>query len=796
MTEMFPLFKNNDNIEEGISDKFISILSQCNNPHIICFYGDARLGKSTKMNQIINGTNLTDYYSFESPFKTNSSINETQTKGCDFYGPIKVKDLIDRNEIDINELELELLDKNILNDELFFVDTEGLKSIYAADRINITGILSILQITSVNILYTPFLEKEKFEEVIAKCKISNIFKLFDNRNETIILMRDIVLNDEISSFNQIFEELEYQKEIIVDRFNILWNELNMKKPEIELLPYYELAKNNVDDYSEVYKMQMKCLISKILLKIKKNNNINGRKLIEIIKELIEIFKNIDDIETIEKSDNSFNSILKCSFEQKVRKCCLEIKDKIKQCDKNIITLENKNEDFKIYLLNYIKNYLKDIWNIYKNSINNDIDDIIEKYQLKLNIDLLNKKKKIQEKINSELISILNISNNKEINDYFSKFTLCKEINQTNIKKLIDNILYKFFEKYKKEFDCFPEEYKTNIENYLKKYFEENLIYKMNSMIERENYLIKIIENIKFKIFSLFINDLLKSSKEEIEKYLNDEFLQNKIQLFISSENIIELNKEDFQKKLNELYQNIKIKLKERIDSIKKGESIENFSEDQLKKRTIQNGIYFIKPINYQNKAVYIDYYGLTIKDIKDDNEQKFEIKYDTINECYTIKSIATNNYLTCDKSKIYLSNEENNDINQQWYIINSGSYGYEIISKKNKKLFYNEDNITNDGSNVSCEERKGIPNQIFYFEETNKTIVPYIKFFPKPNFHGIYCERNSIVDALKSVGYPSYKGYRFKIGIINNIPGTPFTPSYNIRMLNLMKQGRLIIPEI
>ena len=150
--------------------------------------------------------------------------------------------------------------------------------------------------------YTPFLEKEKYDEVITKCKLSNIFKLFDNRSETIILMRDIVLNDEISSFNQIFEELEYQKEIIVDRFNILWNELNMKKPEIELLPYYELAKNNVDDYSEVYKMKMKCLISKILLKIKKNNNINGRKLIEIIKELIEIFKNIDDIETIEKSD--------------------------------------------------------------------------------------------------------------------------------------------------------------------------------------------------------------------------------------------------------------------------------------------------------------------------------------------------------------------------------------------------------------------------------------------------------------------------------------------------------------
>ena len=76
--------------------------------------------------------------------------------------------------------------------------------------------------------------------------------------------------------------------------------------------------------------------------------------------------------------------------------------------------------------------------------------------------------------------------------------------------------------------------------------------------------------------------------------------------------------------------------------------------------------YFIKPINYQNKAVYIDYYGLTIKDNKDENEQKIEIKYDTINECYIIKSIATNEYLTCDESKNYLSNEENNNINQHF----------------------------------------------------------------------------------------------------------------------------------
>ena len=137
MAEMFPLFKNNDNIEEGLSDKCKSILSKCNNPHIICFYGDARLGKSTKLNQIINGTISDNYYSLNSPFKTKLEIHTTQTKGCDFYGPVKVKDLIKRNEIEINELEG--FDKNNLNDELFFVDTEGLKSIDIVTKTCITG---------------------------------------------------------------------------------------------------------------------------------------------------------------------------------------------------------------------------------------------------------------------------------------------------------------------------------------------------------------------------------------------------------------------------------------------------------------------------------------------------------------------------------------------------------------------------------------------------------------------------------------------------------------------------------
>ena len=69
-----------------------------------------------------------------------------------------------------------------------------------------------------------------------------------------------------------------------------------------------------------------------------------------------------------------------------------------------------------------------------------------------------------------------------------------------------------------------------------------------------------------------------------------------------------------------------------------------------------------------------------------------------------------------------------------------------------------------------------------------------VKYFPIPNFNNGASNSFSIVDALKSVGYPYDKNYRIKIGQINNISGPIFSPAYNMQMLNLMKQGKLIIP--
>ena len=806
MAEMFPLFKNNDNIEEGLSDKFISKLSQCNNPHIICVYGDARLGKSTKLNQIINGTISNNYYSLREPFKTKLEIHTTQTKGCDFYGPVKVRDLIDRNEIDINDLEG--FDRNILNHELFFVDTEGLKSIDIVTKTCIAGILTILQISSIKILYMPTLENEKFEEVAKNSKLSNILRIFDNVSETIVLIRDVPINDEYKTYLQIDAELNNnQKGIFTEKIGKFFDKLNAKRAICELLPNYELAKNNYEEYSLAYQMQMKNLIMTFLSKIN-NNDINGTRLIDIIKELIEIFKQVEDIDVMRNTDNALNSILKNTFEQKVNKFYDEIKDRITQLDRALIGLENNNQGIKDYLIDYTRNGLRETWDIYNDSIKNEVDNIIDKYQYKLSLDINSKSKEIQDKIIDEEKKILTLSQNNDVDGFFKKFTFFEEINQNQVDELIQKIINDFFAKLENEFNCLSPKFKQEVQEYLKNNLNENLKYRINSMPTRENYLIKIFEEIKLTISNPFVFELLNKSKEEIEKNLELEVLKSKIDIYLSQINVIQPNKEDFQKKLKELYEDIINKLEERKASIEKDEDIKKFLDSQLKGRTIANAMYIIKPISIQNKVVNMDNNNLLIGEFKNENKQKFNIEYDSFHKCYTIQNVENGQFLTCDDTIIVFTGK-NNDVNQQWHITNNDNGGYEIILEKNKKLMHVEENA-NNGSGVSCQEKKGKPNQTFYFEATTKTMPPppkpneppkyipppqpQVNYFPRPNWHYPYINQVSIVDALGSVGYPRDKAYRIRIGARNNIPGIPLGPDYNTRMLNLMKEGRLIIP--
>ena len=648
----------------------------------------------------------------------------------------------------------------------------------------------------------PTLEDEKFKEVAKNSKLSNILKIFDNVSETIVLIRDVPIDEQYKTYLQIDAELNNnQKEIFTEKIGEFFDNLNAKRAICELLPNYELAKNNYEEYSLAYQMQMKNLIMTFLSKIK-NNNVNGTRLIDIIKELIDIFKQVKNINVMRNTDNALDSILKNTFEQKVNKFYDEINNRIKQLDRTLIGLENNNQGIKDYLIDYTRNGLRETWNIYNDSIKNEVDNIIDKYQNKLSLDIISKCKEIQDKIRNSQIKIVTLSENKDVDDFFQKFSFPEEINQNQVDELIQKIINDFFANFTNEFNCLSPEFKQEVQEYLKNTLNENLKYKINSMTTRENYLINIFAEIKLTISNPFVFELLNKRAEEIKGNLDLAVLKKQIELYISEKKVKQPNKEDFQKKLKELYEDVINKLEERKASIEKDEDIKKFLDSQLKGRTIANAMYIIKPISIKNKVVNMDNNNLLIGEFKNENRQKFNIEYDSFHKCYTIQNVENGQFLTCDDTIIVFTGK-NNDVNQQWHITNNDNGGYEIILEKNKKLMQVEENA-NNGAGVSCQEKKGKPNQTFYFEATTKTMppppklpeppVPQVNYFPRPNWHYPYTNQVSIVDALGSVGYPNDKAYRIRIGARNNIPGTPLSRDYNTRMLNLMKEGRLIIP--
>ena len=232
------------------------------------------------------------------------------------------------------------------------------------------------------------------------------------------------------------------------------------------------------------------------------------------------------------------------------------------------------------------------------------------------------------------------------------------------------------------------------------------------------------------------------------------------------------------------------------EDLKKLENIKWNKDDKIIERYIEDGIYNIIPKHCKNKAIDIsdsskeNMANLQLYEFNNTNAQKFEVKYNYQHKYYTIKCLCSNKFLTVDYKNNFniIQSQENNKINQQWYIVRRDNI-YEIISKINGYLMTVYGSRANSWTNISCKPYEGGLNQKYQFE-----IPPTpqgIKYFKKPLYNG-----NSIVDGLKSIGEESSFEYRAEIAKINGIR------EYNIQnnakeneiMLNLLKQGKLKKP--
>ena len=340
MFESLEIFNNNNNnLAEEFTQEFIQTIMKSNHPHIIFIYDMSELGEGKKLNQIIQGINSDDYFNLKESSKTKLENNITQTKGCKIYGPIIYKDVIENNGLDINEF-----DANLLNDELFFLYVEGLKSICNVANSCVPGIFALLQIASIKILTISESNLEKIDELYEFKKLSDILNISKNENESLILIRDVPIRSD-ENINQMKEEISKKRLKYQEDFDKHFDKMNNKKPICKILPKYDSAKSDNKVYVGVYKEQMKSLIITVLSKIKNNNDTYGKKLIEIINELIDIFKHVDKFESIININNNINSILLKAFKQKLKKYYSTIKDKLEKYDKNIFSLANKKEIF-------------------------------------------------------------------------------------------------------------------------------------------------------------------------------------------------------------------------------------------------------------------------------------------------------------------------------------------------------------------------------------------------------------------------------------------------------------------
>lgn len=83
----------------------------------------------------------------------------------------------------------------------------------------------------------------------------------------------------------------------------------------------------------------------------------------------------------------------------------------------------------------------------------------------------------------------------------------------------------------------------------------------------------------------------------------------------------------------------------------------------------------------------------------------------------------------------------------------------------------------------------------FFIEGRPTSTTPTTKPQPKKNYFQKYeGSSQSIVDALNTMGYSSNFAYRKKIAAANSIKLYKGLPYQNIKMLNLLKQGKLIKP--
>ena len=560
--------KNNDNIKEGINENFLNLILKSYNPHLLCIYGKPRMGKSTLLNQLLSGfqenneeENDNNYFLLDEPFKVGHGEGNFTTKGCNIFGKIKLSELLKRNCCN---------NFNHMKDaDLFIVDTEGLNSLGGNTSACISGILTLLQVSTIKIYYIGDIETKDVVNAEQLIKLSDVvnYKSQNYSSQKIFLLKkNASIDRKIKKKNDILIALNQSRNQIQ---NLIYQNLENKNIsniiQYFCLPNFDRASDN-KEYELAYKECMKNLVIEIGKSVQ-NKITNSNDLITKINFFISFFGQINNITQLNNLGEVFEEI----FEQKAEEYFKEIKNVIcnliNNLDAQIIQYKGSLQDIQSFINSFINKNKKIEMEILMNSIPKKIGNL----KKNLSLEIYNKLMvKISDYIKSQNIEITNSIKNHNVNaliSFIENSNYQEEITQEKMNHYYNKFKSKIENKHNKFLNYFLNNNELN--SFYQKLNNDYFAYAINLKSKKPIWK-ETLDNY-FELISSTIDDMINEistfSKEKSEQIKNNNY-KNYYDEFESLKNMYEFNvfnKDDYYKKIEEKIKIIKNEINKKIN---------------------------------------------------------------------------------------------------------------------------------------------------------------------------------------------------------------------------------------
>jgi len=580
--------KNNDNIKEGINENFLNLILKSYNPHLLCIYGKPRMGKSTLLNQLLSGfqenneeENDNNYFLLDEPFKVGHGEGNFTTKGCNIFGKIKLSELLKRNCCN---------NFNHMKDaDLFIVDTEGLNSLGGNTSACISGILTLLQVSTIKIYYIGDIETKDVVNAEQLIKLSDVvnYKSQNYSSQKIFLLKkNASIDRKIKKKNDILIALNQSRNQIQ---NLIYQNLENKNIsniiQYFCLPNFDRASDN-KEYELAYKECMKNLVIEIGKSVQ-NKITYSNDLITKINFFLSFFGQINNITQLNNLGEVFEEI----FEQKAEEYFKEIKNVIcnliNNLDAQIIQYKGSLQDIQSFINSFINKNKKIEMEILMNSIPKKIGNL----KKNLSLEIYNKLMvKISDYIKSQNIEITNSIKNHNVNaliSFIENSNYQEEITQEKMNHYYNKFKSKIENKHNKFLNYFLNNNELN--SFYQKLNNDYFAYAINLKSKKPIWK-ETLDNY-FELISSTIDDMINEistfSKEKSEQIKNNNY-KNYYDEFESLKNMYEFNvfnKDDYYKKIEE-----KIKIIKNEINKKNNPDLQYFPPTPYKDYSIVDGL--------------------------------------------------------------------------------------------------------------------------------------------------------------------------------------------------------------